>query len=204
MSHRFATGFFLELAVPRYKIANSNRYCRYLTAVARKHLLHRRRVGEATARKRLRIPPTSRLRFLARLPNLCLVLFTKHNTQRASILRHAIGRSRARNGEEVVPLRKNPREGQLARSAIAPLCNLRYAVDEFQVLWEILSREPGRVATRIRRIKVIGTADLASEHAAADRRVGYDRYAELAGGFEEANLRGLDVEAEGRVSESAC
>jgi hypothetical protein len=84
----------------------------------------------------------------------------------------------------------------LARRAVAPLCNLRYAIDEFQVLGEILSREPRCVAARITRIEVIGTADLASEHAAADWGVGYDGYAELAGGFEEVDLRGLDVEAE--------
>jgi hypothetical protein len=38
---------------------------------------------------------------------------------------------------------------------------------------------------------------LAAEHAAADGRVGDDGDAEFAGDFEEADLVGFDVEAEG-------
>jgi hypothetical protein len=110
MRHRFATILFLELAVPNHKIANRNGCCRHLTAVAREHLLQRRRVGEATACKRLRIPPTSRLRLLARLPNFCLILFTKHDIQRASLLYHTVDRNGIRIREEVLSLRQNPRE----------------------------------------------------------------------------------------------
>jgi hypothetical protein len=138
------------------------------TPIAQRYFLKRRSIGEATACKRLRISSTSRLRFLARLSDLRHLLFTKHDIQRASILRHAVDRSRARNREEIIPLRKNPRESQWARSAIALLSNLRYAVDQFQVFREVFSREPRRVATRIACVEVVGAADLASEHAATD------------------------------------
>jgi hypothetical protein len=47
--------------------------------------------------------------------------------------------------------------------------------------------------------EVVRAADLAAEHAAADGRVGDDGDAELAGGLEEADLLGFDIETEGRV-----
>jgi hypothetical protein len=143
------------------------------------------------------------LSLLTRLANLRLLLLAQLDLQRSHVLFDSRERSRARDGEEIVSLRQNPRQRQLAGRAVLLLRDLGQAVHELKVLREVLGREARCKGAKVALFEVVWAADLAAEHAAADGGVGDDGNAELAGGFEEADLVGFDVEAEGRVSVSA-
>jgi hypothetical protein len=162
--------------------------------------LKRRGVSVQARRKRLRVPVTRRLSLLTRLANLRLLLLAQLDLQRSHILLDSRNRGRARDGEEVVSLGQNPRQSQLAGSAVLLLGDLSDAVHEFEVFGEVLGREAWCEGTEVALFEVIRAANLAAEHAAADGRVGDDGYAEFAGGLEETDLVGFDVETEGRVS----
>jgi hypothetical protein len=142
---------------------------------------------------------TRRLCLLTRLADLRLLLLAQLDLQRSNILLDPRNRSRARDGEEVVSLSQNPRQSQLTGGAVLLLRNLGEAVHKLEVLGEVLGREARCECAEVALFEVVGAADLAAEHAAADGGVGDDGYAQLAGGLEEADLVGFNVETEGRV-----
>jgi hypothetical protein len=192
--------YSLQITISKCYTVGRSPQQRHLIATHAHDPLKRRRICIETARERLRIPPTSRLSLLARLPNLRRLLPSKHNLQRSSVLSDPLNRRRPWDREKVVALRKDPGERQLAGSAVPFLRKLGDEVDEHQVLGEVLGREPRRIATHVGGVQVVWAPDLAAEHAAADRRVGDDGDAEFSGGLKEADLLRFNVQAERRVS----
>lgn len=121
--------------------------------------------------------------------------------------------------EDVLALRQEPGERQLAGRDALLLRQLGDAVDEDEVLGEVLLGEAGSlevgkksqsfrsvgdsylmcetyVSAEVALLEVLRAADLAAEHAAADGRVGDDGGAELPRGLQQLDLGALDVEGE--------
>jgi hypothetical protein len=159
----------------------------------------RRGVGVQAGRKCFGVSAASRLRLLTRLPDLRLVFLAQLDLQGANILLNPGKRSGTRDGEEVVTLGQDPGQGQLTSSGVLLLRELSDAVDELEVLGEVLGGEAWCELAEVTLLEVVGAADLTTEHASSNGRVGYDGDAELACGLEEADLLRLDVETERRV-----
>jgi len=131
--------------------------------------LERRGVGEKAGRKRLRVSAASLLRLLARLPDLRLFFLAQLDLQGANILLNPGNGSGTRDGEEVVSLGQDPSQSQLTGSAVLLLRNLGDAIDELEVLGEVLGGEARRELAEIALLEVVGAADLTAKHASADR-----------------------------------
>ena len=127
-------------------------------------------------------------------PDLLYILLRKLHLQSRDILLHILNLLCARNRNNILTLRRQPCERQLARRAALLIREGLEAVDQHQVLTEIFRAEAGGDATEVVGRKVVGTLDLARQKAAAERRVCEDGDAELAAGSEQVRARfRLDV-----------
>ena len=127
-------------------------------------------------------------------PDLLYILLRKLHLQSRDILLHILNLLCARNRNNILTLRRQPRERQLARRAALLIREGLEAVDQHQVLTEIFRAEAGGDATEVVGRKVVGTLDLARQKAAAERRVCEDGDAELAASSEQVRARfRLDV-----------
>lgn len=119
--------------------------------------------------------------------------------KRTNVLLETVDLRGARNGENIVSLSEKPGKGELTRSDALLLRKFANLVDELEVLGEVLLREARRHLAEVALLEVVGAANGAGDHAATNGGVSYDGDAELAGGIEELDLRGLNVEGERRV-----
>ena len=125
-------------------------------------LRQRRSVREVVLGERLGVSSTSRHSSLARLANLRLLFRRQLDLQRAEVLLEAsnVGGTRDLKGrrqsatnsmlmigregtyrEDVIALGEQPRQGQLTGGGVLLASDFGDAVDELQVLWEVLLRE---------------------------------------------------------------
>lgn len=138
-------------------------------------------------------------RFLARLADHLLLLVRHLDVERTEVLLDTVQLRTPRDGEDVVTLRHQPRERQLAGRDALRLRDRGDFVDKLEVLGEVLRTEAGHDAPHVRGLEVIGRAVCAREHAPPDRRVCDNGDAELARGLQHVDLGRLDIEREGRV-----
>jgi len=96
-------------------------------------------------------------------------------------------------------LSRDPRQRQLSGSAALLAGDTLDVVDDAEDLGEVLRVVARDDAADVARREVVDAAVLASEHAAAERRVADDGGAQFARGSEHADLRLLDVCEERRV-----
>src|SRR2546426_3837702 len=87
---------------------------------------------------------------------------------------------RAGNGDDLVSLAEQPRQGELARRATLLAREVCDAGDEIQILLEILALKPGMVLAPITLRNVLRPRDLTSEKTAAQRAVGNEPNTQLA------------------------
>jgi hypothetical protein len=123
--------------------------------------LERRSISEQAGGEGLWVPATSRLGLLTRLPDFSLVFLAELDLQRTDVLLNPSDRSSARDGEEVVSLGQDPGQGELTGGAVLRLCDLGDAVDELEVLGEVLGRETRCELSEVAFLEVVWAADLA-------------------------------------------
>ena len=139
------------------------------------------------------------LRALDRIPNLAHLLPRQPNLNSTQILLEILNLLRTRDGNDILALRHQPSEGQLARgTALLPGERLDL-LDELEVLGEILGREARRHAAEIALFEIVGRFVLARHEAAAEGAVRDGGDAEGAADGEEVDGWVFDVHAEGAV-----
>lgn len=130
------------------------------------------------------------------LPDLLVVLFCNLSLQATHILVKVLLLRRPRDGNNIVALRHQEREHQLARRATPFVCDLLDRVHELEVLREVFFAEARREPAEIALFKVIRRFQRASQETTAERAVGHDGNTQLAAGSHEPDLRVFDVHSE--------
>lgn len=117
--------------------------------------------------------------------------------ERPDILLHVLDLLCAGDWYDVVALRRQPRERQLAWRAALLICEGLEAVHQHQILRKVLRAKARHDATEVVGRKVVGTLDLTCQEAATKRCVREDGDAELAAGGEQVRAcLVLDVQLE--------
>jgi hypothetical protein len=101
---------------------------------------------------------------MASLSDLRLIFLVQLDLQGADILLNTSEGSRARDGEEVISLRQNPGQSQLTGGAVLRLRNFGDAVNELEILGEVLRREAWCELAEVALFEVVWAADLACEN----------------------------------------
>lgn len=140
---------------------------------------------------------TSNLRLGDKLPNLLLLVLGDLNLQCAHVLIIVLDPRGAGDGNNVVALGHQPRQGNLPHRTSLLLRNLVQLVHQLQILVEIFGREPRRVPPEVVLLKVIRRADTAREETPPERGIRNDGHAQLAARTQQLIV--LNLERERRV-----
>ena len=134
-----------------------------------------------------------------RLSNLTLLVLRQNQLDGAPVLFHVLDLLRARDGNDILPLRQQPRQRQLPGRAPFRLRQRPDLVHELQVFGEILLREARKPQSGVTGLEIVAGLVLTGEESPAERAVGDDGNVELATGFEQSNLRIFNVGGKGAV-----
>src|SRR5579871_984869 len=100
------------------------------------------------------------------------ILWREVNLQSPDILLQIGHPFRARNGDNIVPLRQHPGQRQLRRLAAFLQSNLFDPGDEFQILLEVLALETGIVAAEIVLRQILELLELPGEKSSPQWTIG--------------------------------
>lgn len=102
----------------------------------------------------IRVPTPVHLRRLHQLPDLLLLLARQLHVQRPQVLLQVLDLLGAGDRDDVVALRQQPRQRQLARRDLLLLRQRRDAVHQLQVLGEVLLGEARRDEAEVALLEV--------------------------------------------------
>lgn len=114
-----------------------------------------------------RVAMTHDLSLLDLVPDLLDLLLREMHLGRPDILLHILDLLRARDGYDVVSLRRQPRKRQLARRAALLICQCLEAVNQHQVLRKVLGAKAWHNTAEVVGRKVLSALDLTCQEPTA-------------------------------------
>lgn len=143
------------------------------------HPSQRNRVGKQCAGKRLRIAGTMHFCGIDELAHLLVVLRGELDVQGGHVLIKVLDSGRAGDGDDIITLAHQKCQAKLARRAAFVFGQRLDALDQLQILGEVLLAVPRSEAAEIAFLEIGAALDAAGQEPTTQRRIGDGRNSEL-------------------------